>query len=131
MADGAQAIASRALVLPEAEALFRAGGGGIEFDEDGQFQRQGEVFRGADAALAQFGMFFGGRGEDRPNPIVQIVIMILAPIAGMLIQGSALSIRETTKAMGRCPDAGENAKAVAWDFLREQQKSIDSARTYL
>src|SRR5690606_35988424 len=41
---------------------------------------------GAISALAQFGMFFGGRGEDRPNPIVSIIIKILAPIAGMLIR---------------------------------------------
>ena len=50
---------------------------------------------GAISALAQFGMFFGGRdGENRPNPIVSIVIMILAPIAGMLIQMAISRTRE-------------------------------------
>jgi heat shock protein HtpX len=50
---------------------------------------------GAISALAQFGMFFGGsRDDDRPNPVVSIIIMILAPIAGMLIQMAISRTRE-------------------------------------
>ncbi|MBL8437877.1 MAG: zinc metalloprotease HtpX [Zoogloeaceae bacterium] len=51
---------------------------------------------GAISALANFGMFFGGSrdGDDRPHPIVGIVIMILAPIAGMLIQMAISRTRE-------------------------------------
>lgn len=51
---------------------------------------------GAISALAQFGMFFGGGrdGENRPNPIVSIIIMILAPIAAMLIQMAISRTRE-------------------------------------
>ncbi len=50
---------------------------------------------GAISSLAQFGMFFGGRdGENRPNPIVSIILMILAPLAGMLIQMAISRTRE-------------------------------------
>lgn len=49
---------------------------------------------GAISALANFFMFFGGRGEDRPNPIVGIAIMLLAPIAAMLIQMAISRTRE-------------------------------------
>jgi heat shock protein HtpX len=41
---------------------------------------------GAIATLAQFGMFFGGRDDDNRNPLVAILVLILAPIAAMLIQ---------------------------------------------
>ncbi|MBM3390504.1 MAG: zinc metalloprotease HtpX [Betaproteobacteria bacterium] len=48
---------------------------------------------GAISSLAQFGMLFGSR-DDRPNPIVSIVVMILAPIAAMLIQMAISRARE-------------------------------------
>ena len=48
---------------------------------------------GAIAALAQFGMFFGG-DRDRPNFVVQLVIMILAPLAATLIQMAISRARE-------------------------------------
>ena len=41
---------------------------------------------GAISTLAQFGMFFGGRDADNRNPVVAILVLILAPIAAMLIQ---------------------------------------------
>jgi heat shock protein HtpX len=42
---------------------------------------------GAISSIAQFGMMFGGgRGEDRPNPIIGILMMFLAPMAAGLIQ---------------------------------------------
>ncbi|MDR0702857.1 MAG: zinc metalloprotease HtpX [Azoarcus sp.] len=49
---------------------------------------------GAISALAQFGMFFGGRGDNRPHPAVQILLMILAPMAAMLIQMAISRTRE-------------------------------------
>jgi len=41
---------------------------------------------GAISTLAQFGMFFGGRDDHDRNPVVAILVLILAPIAAMLIQ---------------------------------------------
>ena len=41
---------------------------------------------GAIATLAHFGMFFGGRDDDQRNPLLAILVLILAPIAAMLIQ---------------------------------------------
>ena len=49
---------------------------------------------GAISALAQFGMLFGGGDRERPNFIVQLVIMILAPLAAMLIQMAISRARE-------------------------------------
>jgi heat shock protein HtpX len=40
---------------------------------------------GAIATLAQFGMFFGGRDDNR-NPVLALLVLIVAPIAAMLIQ---------------------------------------------
>ncbi|TVO67383.1 zinc metalloprotease HtpX [Denitromonas ohlonensis] len=64
---------------------------------------------GAISALAQFGMFFGGRGEDRPNPVVSIIIMILAPIAGMLIQMAISRTREFGADRGGAEISGDPA----------------------
>ena len=41
---------------------------------------------GAISTLAQFGMFFGGRDDDNRNPVLAILVLILAPIAAVLIQ---------------------------------------------
>ena len=50
---------------------------------------------GAISAIAQFGMFFsGGRGDDRPNPIISILMMFLAPMAAGLIQMAISRARE-------------------------------------
>ena len=51
---------------------------------------------GAISALANFAMFFGGRGsEGRPNnPIASLLVAILAPIAASLIQMSISRARE-------------------------------------
>jgi len=49
---------------------------------------------GAISMLAQFGMFFGGRGENRPHPVFAILIMILAPMAAMVIQMAISRTRE-------------------------------------
>lgn len=55
------------------------------------------TFAGAISMLANMFMFmslFGGRGEDRPNPIVGIAIMILAPIVAAIIQMAVSRNRE-------------------------------------
>lgn len=49
---------------------------------------------GAISMLANFAMFFGGRGDNRPHPIVALAVMIIAPIAAMLIQMAISRSRE-------------------------------------
>ncbi|NMG31232.1 zinc metalloprotease HtpX [Aromatoleum evansii] len=50
---------------------------------------------GAISMLAQFGMFFGGsRDDERPNPVLSILVMILAPLAAMIIQMAISRTRE-------------------------------------
>ncbi len=51
---------------------------------------------GAISALANFGMFFGGRDEDgRPiNPLAGILLAFLSPLAAMLIQMAISRTRE-------------------------------------
>ncbi len=52
---------------------------------------------GAISSLAQFGMFFGGGhrdSEDRPNPVIGMLMMFLAPMAAALIQMAISRSRE-------------------------------------
>lgn len=49
---------------------------------------------GAISTLAQFGFLFGGRGTDRPNPLVMIGTAILGPLAAMIIQMAISRSRE-------------------------------------
>jgi len=49
---------------------------------------------GAIAMLANFGMFFGGSDEDRPNPIVMIILMIVMPLVATIIQMTISRNRE-------------------------------------
>jgi heat shock protein HtpX len=49
---------------------------------------------GAIATLAQFGFLFGGRGDNRPHPIMGLAMMILAPLAAMIIQMAISRTRE-------------------------------------
>ena len=50
---------------------------------------------GAIATLANFGMFFGGSSdEDRPNPIVMIILMIIMPLAATMVQMMVSRSRE-------------------------------------
>ncbi len=49
---------------------------------------------GAISALANFGMFFGGSGENRQNIVVTLLIAMLAPIAATLIQMAISRARE-------------------------------------
>lgn len=50
---------------------------------------------GAIAMLANFGMMFGGGDrENRPNPIIMIVLMLLMPLAASIIQMTVSRSRE-------------------------------------
>lgn len=49
---------------------------------------------GAISSIAQFGMFFGGGDRERPNPIIGILMMFLAPMAAALIQMAISRSRE-------------------------------------
>ncbi len=49
---------------------------------------------GAISTIAQFGFLFGGRGEERPNPLVMIGTAILAPLAAVIIQMAISRSRE-------------------------------------
>jgi len=49
---------------------------------------------GAIAMLANFGMFFGGNNEERPNPIVMIALMFIMPMAATVIQMTVSRNRE-------------------------------------
>ena len=50
---------------------------------------------GAISMLAQFGFFFrGGSGEHRPNPIVMLALLVLAPLAAAIVQMAISRSRE-------------------------------------
>ena len=64
---------------------------------------------GAISMLANFAMFFGGRGSDgrSTNPIVGILVMLLAPIAASLIQMAISRSREFEADRGGAEISGE------------------------
>jgi heat shock protein HtpX len=64
---------------------------------------------GAISMLANFGMLFGGRDEEgRPaNPIVSILVMILAPLAASLIQMAISRAREFEADRGGAEISGD------------------------
>jgi heat shock protein HtpX len=49
---------------------------------------------GAISTLANFGLFFGGRNDDQRNPVVALLVLLLAPIAAVLIQLAISRSRE-------------------------------------
>ena len=81
---------------------------------------------GAISALAQFGFLFGGRGGgERPNPIVAIIVMILAPIAAMLIQMAISRSREFEADRGGAEISGDpNALADALAKIERYAKGL-------
>jgi heat shock protein HtpX len=58
------------------------------------------------AHMAQWAMIFGGRDDDDGNPLVAIVMMIVAPIAAMLIQMAISRSREYAADSGGAGIAG-------------------------
>jgi heat shock protein HtpX len=61
---------------------------------------------GAISMLANFAMFFGGRGE-RQNPIVGLLVRILAPLAASLIQMAISRAREFEADRGGAEISGD------------------------
>ncbi len=82
---------------------------------------------GAIAALANFAMFFGGRGEEgRPaNPIAGIAMAILAPLAASLIQMAISRAREFEADRGGAEISGDpQALAMALDKIDRYARGI-------
>jgi heat shock protein HtpX len=52
------------------------------------------TFAGAIGYLAQFGWLLGGRDDENGNPVVALLMMIVAPIAAMIIQFAISRQRE-------------------------------------
>ena len=83
---------------------------------------------GAISAIAHFGFLFGGRGEDRPNPVVAIIVMILAPIAAMLIQFAISRAREFGADSGGAEISGDpQALAAALEKIERYAKGLPMA----
>ncbi len=62
---------------------------------------------GAISTLAQFSLFFGGRDNDNRNPLVALLVPILAPIAAMLIQLAISRAREYEADRGGAEISGD------------------------
>ncbi|TMH61514.1 MAG: zinc metalloprotease HtpX [Betaproteobacteria bacterium] len=62
---------------------------------------------GAISTLAQFSLFFGGRNDDNRNPVVALLVLILAPIAAMLIQLAISRAREYEADRGGAEISGD------------------------
>jgi heat shock protein HtpX len=62
---------------------------------------------GAISTLAQFSLFFGGRDNDNRNPVVALLVLILAPIAAMLIQLAISRAREYEADRGGAEISGD------------------------
>jgi heat shock protein HtpX len=82
---------------------------------------------GAISMLANFAMFFGGRdSEGRPqNPIVGILVMILAPLAASLIQMAISRAREFEADRGGAEISGDpQALASALEKIHRYARGI-------
>lgn len=81
---------------------------------------------GAISALANFAMFFGGRDQNgRSNPVVGILVAILAPMAAMLIQMAISRAREFEADRGGAEISGDpNALADALTKIDNYARGI-------
>lgn len=85
---------------------------------------------GAISMLANFAMFFGGRdSEGRPaNPVVSILVMILAPLAATVIQMAISRAREYEADRGGAEISGDpNALADALEKISAYARGIPMA----
>ncbi len=84
------------------------------------------IMAGAISAIAQFGFLFGGRGDgERANPVVGLIVMILAPIAAMLIQMAISRAREFEADRGGAEICGDpNALADALAKMERYAKGL-------
>ena len=62
---------------------------------------------GAISMLANFAFIFGGRGDDRPNPLALIGMMILAPMAAAVVQMAISRTREYSADRGGAEISGK------------------------
>ncbi|MEK7361708.1 MAG: zinc metalloprotease HtpX [Pseudomonadota bacterium] len=87
------------------------------------------IMAGAISAIAQFGFLFGGRGDgERANPVVGLIVMILAPIAAMLIQMAISRAREFEADRGGAEICGDpNALADALAKMERYTKGLPIA----
>ena len=67
---------------------------------------------GAISMIANFGMFFGGQGDNRPNALVAIAAMLMAPFAAMIVQMAISRTREYSADRAGAEISG-NARALA------------------
>ena len=81
---------------------------------------------GAISSIAQFGFFFGGRGDgERANPVVGLILMILAPVAAMLIQMAISRAREFEADRGGAEISGDpHALADALQKMERYAKGL-------
>ncbi|MEO7729287.1 MAG: zinc metalloprotease HtpX [Burkholderiales bacterium] len=83
---------------------------------------------GAISALAHFGSLFGGRDGDRPNPVVALIVMIVAPIAAMLIQFAISRAREFGADSGGAEISGDpQALATALEKIERYAQGVPMA----
>ncbi len=82
---------------------------------------------GAIGSLAHFGMLFGGRdGDGRPaNPVVGLIVMLVAPFAAMLIQFAISRAREFEADRGGAEISGDpQALASALEKIHRYSQGI-------
>jgi len=85
---------------------------------------------GAISSLAQFGVLFGGRDDEgRPaNPVVSMIVMLVAPFAAMLIQFAISRAREFEADRGGAQISGDpRALASALDKIHRYAQGIPMA----
>ena len=85
---------------------------------------------GAISMLANFAMFFGGRGSDgrSHNPVVGLLVMILAPMAAALIQMAISRSREFEADRGGAEISGDpRALASALEKIQRYAKGMPLA----
>ena len=88
---------------------------------------------GAISTLAQFSLFFGGRDNDNRNPVVALLVLILAPIAAMLIQLAISRAREYEADRGGAEISGDpRALADALEKIDRYAKGLplETAETH-
>lgn len=81
------------------------------------------------AQIAQFGMLFGSRDENRPNPIALLLTIILAPLAAMLVQMAISRTREyAADRTGAAIAGGPDGLASALGKLEAYARRIPNER---
>ncbi|MEO1766523.1 zinc metalloprotease HtpX [Thiobacter aerophilum] len=85
---------------------------------------------GAISTLAQFGMLFGGRGDEREgvHPLVALLVMIVAPIAALIIQMAISRTREFEADRGGAEISGDpEALAAALEKIHAYANQLPMA----